>query len=132
MRMQISKITDLSFNESLSDASEFKMSGFLSEWLFSIGFWRAFNSEHGTMFDQFEEDEAETTVVQDVASAVAELVDSIGHSEEDVVEFAFRRLPDGTAITANTTKEDLLKELKSLHQFLEASVERKSTLLFSL
>lgn len=130
--MQISRITNLSLDGSSSNSPEFEMSGVLSEWLFSIGFWRKFNSENGTMFDQFEEDEADASVVRDLASALTKLIASVEASERDVLEFAFRRLQDGTAITANVTKESLLKELKSLTQFLDASTELKTTLLFSL
>jgi hypothetical protein len=130
--MQISKITDLSLDDGSLNSPAFEMSGVLSEWLFSIGFWREFNSEHGTMFDQFEEDEASTIVVRDIVSALAGLIASIERGERHVTGFTYRRLPDGTAITANATKESLLEELKSLCQFLEESVGRQSTLLFSL
>jgi hypothetical protein len=130
--MQISRITNLSLDGNSSNSPEFEMSGVLSEWLFSIDFWRKFNSENGTMFDQFEEDEADSSVVRGLASALTKLMASVEASERDVLEFAFRRLPDGTAITANATKESLLGELKSLTKFLDASAELRTTLLFSL
>jgi hypothetical protein len=59
--MQISRIYDIS---SKQDSLEFALSGVLSEWLFAVGFWRNFNVAHGTMFDQFEEDKADSTVAQ--------------------------------------------------------------------
>ncbi|WP_322094914.1 hypothetical protein [Paraburkholderia bannensis] len=132
MRMQISRITNLSLDGSSPNSPEFEMSGVLSEWLFSIDFWRKFNSENGTMFDQFEEDEADVSVVRNLAAALTKLTASVEDSERDVLEFAFRRLPDGTVITAKATKESLLEELKSLTQFLDASAVLKTTLLLSL
>ncbi len=84
------------------------------------------------MFDQFEEDEADVSVVRNLAAALTKLTASVEDSERDVLEFAFRRLPDGTVITAKATKESLLEELKSLTQFLDASAVLKTTLLLSL
>lgn len=130
--MQISRITSTSLDENSPSSGQFEMSGVLSEWLFSTGFWRKFNAENGTMFDQFEEDEADATVVLKVATALSAVVTSVESCEQHVLEFVFRRLPDGSAITASVTKENLLEELKSLRKFLEASADRKFTLLFSL
>src|ERR1700761_7917904 len=100
MKMQISRITNMSLDESSSSPVQFEMSGVLSEWLFSTGFWRKFNAENGTMFDQFEEDKADATVVLKVAFALSGAVASVESCERDVLEFIFRRLPDGSAITA--------------------------------
>ncbi len=130
--MQISRITNMSVDESSSSPAQFEMSGTLSEWLFSTGFWRKFNEENGTMFDQFEEDEADATVVLKVVFALSGAITSVESYERDVFEFIFRRLSDGSALTASVTKENLLEELKSLRKFLGESAERKLTLMFSL
>jgi hypothetical protein len=130
--MQISRITDISHDESASGSLHFEMPGVVSEWLFSTGFWARFNAQNGTIFDQFEEDEADVAVVTQVASALLAEVTSVETCKQQIVEFAFRRLPDGSAVTASITKENLLEELKSLHRFLQAAAEQKLTLLFSL
>lgn len=84
------------------------------------------------MFDQFEEDEADATVVLKVVFALSGAITSVESYERDVFEFIFRRLSDGSALTASVTKENLLEELKSLRKFLGESAERKLTLMFSL
>ena len=64
--------------------------------------------------------------------ALTKLMASVEASKLDVSEFAFRRRPDGTAVTANATKESIFEDLKSPIEFLGAFAQSKTTLLFSL
>ncbi|WP_321867849.1 hypothetical protein [Paraburkholderia tropica] len=97
MRMQISRVTNSSLGSSLSSVPEFEMSGVLSEWLFAVGFWRNFNAAHGTMFDQFEEDEADETVVRAITFALADQMQLLEGRPEEVLDFAYRRNVDGSS-----------------------------------
>ncbi|WP_159463106.1 hypothetical protein [Caballeronia ptereochthonis] len=132
MRMQVSKVYRVSLDGSSSDSSVFELSGNLSEWLFSVGFWRSFNLRHGTMFDQFEEDEADTKTVSAVATAFANLIRSIEAKQPETIQFVYRHLSDGTTISATVEKAELLTEIRSMHDFLVHAVEMKSTLTFAL
>jgi hypothetical protein len=132
MRMQISRVTNSSLGSSLSSVPEFEMSGVLSEWLFAVGFWRNFNATHGTMFDQFEEDDADETVVRSITFALADQMQLLEGRPEEVLEFAYRRNFDGSSIMASIARVDLIAELEALRHFLLQSAERHSALTFSL
>ena len=132
MRMQVSRITDSSSDTNSCSPQEFEMSGVLSEWLFAIGFWRKFNAAHGTMFDQFEEDDADETIVRAVGRALSDLISFLDASSDEVIEFAYRKLADGSSVTASVTRTNLTVELERLSHFLLQSAERHSTLTFSL
>lgn len=71
MRMQESLV-------SVGDgASQLRLSGLLSEWLFSSRFWSNFNARHGTMFDQYEEDDADVSTVAAVVEALDERIHAL-------------------------------------------------------
>ena len=130
--MQISKILRVSSEQSSDASVAFQLSGVLSEWLFAIRFWREFNTAHGTMFDQFEEDEVDASIVKLVSTALAKQIAALRSTDMQSVEFVYRRRQDGQPLTADTPKAALLSELTALHDFLNSAAEQNLTLIFDL
>ncbi|QNB11815.1 hypothetical protein G5S35_09665 [Paraburkholderia tropica] len=124
MRMRESTFVGLSSEFQVAEGAEFRLSGALSEWLFATGFWRDFNAAHGTMFDQFEEDEAGQDVVKEIAASIGERIGQLRSGHEQPFEFVYRRLPDGSSITATVAPSDAIDELAKLHRFLLEASEK--------
>jgi hypothetical protein len=118
MQMRESTFVGLSSEFQVAEGAEFRLSGVLSEWLFATHFWRDFNASHGTMFDQFEEDEAGQDVVKEIAASISERIGQLRSGREQPAEFAYRHLPDGSAITAKVAPSDAIEELTKLYRFL--------------
>ena len=70
------------------------------------------------MFDQFEEDEVGQDVVKEIATSINVRIDHIRCGQEQSIEFVYRRLRDGSSVTATVTRGDLIEELTKLHEFL--------------
>ncbi|WP_347557347.1 hypothetical protein [Robbsia sp. KACC 23696] len=132
MRMQVSKIFAVPTEQHSGRPVEFELSGILSEWLFATNFWREFNAGHGTMFDQFEEDEVDAAIVKSVSAALEMQIEALRLSDTQSVEFVYRRLQDGQSLTANTSKSDLLSELVALDAFLKTAAQQNPTMAFAL
>ncbi|CAE6972918.1 hypothetical protein R69608_07892 [Paraburkholderia nemoris] len=132
MRMQVSKIFAVPTEQHSGPPVEFELSGILSEWLFATNFWREFNAGHGTMFDQFEEDEVDAAIVKSVSAALEKQIEALRLSDTQSVEFVYRRLQDGQSLTANTSKSDLLSELVALDAFLKTAAQQNLTMAFAL
>lgn len=126
MRMQESLV-------SVDEGSgQLRLSGPLSEWLFSSKFWSDFNAKHGTMFDQFEEDEADVAVVKAVVEALDERECALQELSERNVEFVYRWTPDHEPVTTSVSRELLLSELVTFRDFLVGAVAKNRSVTFSL
>ena len=123
-------------HESLASTSEgtnrIHLSGLLSEWLFSSKFWSNFNAKHGTMFDQFEEDEADIKTVKAIVNAIHEVIDNLDKSEEHNIEFTYRWTVEHKPLKASIQKESLMSELAIFYDFLVDAVTKKQCIIFSL
>lgn len=74
----------------------FILDGAVSERLFASGFWKRINSSWGTMFDQFEDDEAAPTILLQIASELESCVRSLHSQSGDTVCFVCGWSPRGT------------------------------------
>lgn len=130
MQMKASRFS--AFSTDFQTVGELQLTGAFSEWLFATHFWEKFNAAHDTMFDQFEEDEVSRVVANEVASSINERIRIVQASADQHVEFAYRRLADGTFATATIAKQDLVDELIRLRDFLASVVARCHVLEFDL
>lgn len=126
MRMQESLV-------SMDDgAIVLRLSGPFSEWLFSLRFWSDFNAKHGTMFDQFEEDEADIGIVNAVIESLDEKARALQSLDIDNVEFIYRWTSEREPIKAIVSRELLLSELMKFRDFLVVAVAENREVTFSL
>ena len=126
MKMQKSLV---SVNEGMS---QLHLSGLLSEWLFSSGFWSDFNVKHGTMFDQFEEDEANVPIVEAIIEALSKRVCDLEKEDKSNVEFVYRWTFEQKPVTTNVPRVLLLSELSTLRDFLVNAVAKNHCVTFTL
>jgi hypothetical protein len=133
MKMQESQVAVVSHEDGEDDhSSVLRLSGPLSEWLFSSKFWADFNARHGTMFDQYEEDEAAVPVVKAVAEALDERIRVLQGRDEPDVEFVYRWTSEHTPLTTSVPRELLLSELVRFRDFLIDATVKNLCLSFSL
>ncbi len=110
----------------------FILDGAVSEWLFASGFWKRINNSLGTMFDQFEEDEAVPTVLLQIASELESCVRSLYSQNEDTVCFVCGWSPGGDAHTVEVQRKDLVSQLVMLRSLLASAAANNDVLEFSL
>ena len=110
----------------------FILDGAVSEWLFASGFWKRINSSLGTMFDQFEEDEAEPTVLLQIASELEFCVRSLHSQSGDTVCFVCGWSPSGDVGTVEVQRKDLVSQLVMLRSLLASAAANREVLEFSL
>jgi hypothetical protein len=131
--MQESEVAVVSHEDGEGDhSSVFRLSGPLSEWLFSSKFWAHFNARHGTMFDQYEEDEATVPVVKAIAGALDERIRALQGYDESDVEFVYRWTSEHAPLTTGIPRELLLSELVRFRDFLIDAAVKDLCLSFSL
>jgi len=104
--------------------NQLRLSGGLSEWLFSSKFWSNFNAQHGTMFDQFEEDEVNASTAKAIIEALNKGVRSLEEQDKNNIEFVYRWTPDHKPLTTSIPKKLLLSELIAFREFLADAVAR--------
>lgn len=126
MRMQQAVVSMYEGGEQL------RLTGPLSEWLFASKFWSDFNANHGTMFDQFEEDEADVLVVGAIVDALDEKMRALRKQEGHDVEFAYRWTSEHKPLTTSVPKELLLSELMTFRDFLAGAVAKNCAVTFAL
>jgi len=112
--------------------SQLRLSGALSEWLFSSHFWSDFNVKHNTMFDQFEEDEVDMPIVEEIIEALSERMCVLGGQDKSDIEFVYRWTPESRPLTTSISKKLLLSELVTFRDFLASAVDRSHNVTFSL
>ncbi|MGS0895296.1 hypothetical protein ACVBGC_22600 [Burkholderia stagnalis] len=126
MRMQESLV-------SMDDGTvQLRLSGPLSEWLFSSKFWSDFNAKHGTVFDQFEEDEADVTVINAVIENLDDGMSALRDLDTDNVEFVYRWTSEREPLKASVSRELLLSELAGFRDFLVDAAAKNRGVTFSL
>lgn len=110
----------------------FVLDGVASEWLFASGFWKRINSSLGTTFDQFEDDQAEPTILLQIASELESCVRSLHSQSGDTVCFVCGWSPSGDAHTVEVPRKDLVLQLGTLRSLLASAAANKEVLEFSL
>jgi len=110
----------------------FILDGAVSEWLFASGFWNRINNSLGTMFGQFEENEAESTVLLQIASELESCVRALQSQCEDTVCFVCGWSPAGDAHTVKVQRTDLVSQLVMLRSLLASAAANRDVLEFSL
>lgn len=108
------------------------LSGLLSEWLFSSGFWSDFNARNGTIFDQYEEDDVDGSTAGAVVDAIEKRILLLEMLKDDEIEFIYRWTAEKIPITAHAKRELLISELTGLRDFLAHAVEGGSQITFWL
>ena len=108
------------------------LSGLVSEWLFSSGFWKNINSIQGTIFDQYEEDEVDVSTLEVVICALEKHMSSLRALPAKNVEFVSGWTEGRVAIQSCVSKDVALSELIDLRAFLMKAVANKSKIIFSL
>jgi hypothetical protein len=114
------------------DGGRLSLSGTLSEWLFASKFWSEFNAQHGTMFDQFEEDEVDASMVGVIAESLDKKICAFRKQSECNVEFVYRWTSEHKPIIESVSRESLLSELTTFHEFLVAMAAKNCSVTFSL
>jgi hypothetical protein len=132
MKMQESQIWVVHSDLPESRSSTFRLSGLLSEWLFATRFWVEINEKCGTMFDQYEDDEAATSIVEVIAEKLKEKALSLQLSDASVIVFTYGWKSSREPLLASVKRSQLLSELTLLHDFLSNAVTENRCLLFSL
>ncbi|TGN95789.1 hypothetical protein [Burkholderia sp. USMB20] len=126
MRMHESRV-------SIADgSSELRLSGTLSEWLFSSNFWSNFNAKNGTTFDQFEEDEVDVSIVSEVIEALEVRIHELQRNGNCNIEFVYRWTAEKQPLTIKVLAETLILELESFRGFLGAALNKNIGVIFSL
>ncbi|MDN7736198.1 MULTISPECIES: hypothetical protein [Burkholderia] len=117
---------------SVEEGGQLRLSGSLSEWLFSSKFWSDFNAKCSTMFDQYEEDEADVSVVKTVIIALEARARALQELDVRDVEFVYRWTAKHKPLKASVSREALLSELMTLRDFLCEAVARNRSVILSL
>ncbi|MGN3967511.1 hypothetical protein ACS0ZG_37680 [Burkholderia gladioli] len=118
-----------------SGEAEFRLSGELSEWLFSSSseyFWSKFNDAHGTLFDQFEDEIVDPSIINSIAIELGGKISDLEKLKIDELEFVYRWTQDRKPITAKVAKVALIFELTRLRQFLWDAAKTGNVATFSL
>lgn len=110
----------------------FILDGAVSERLFASGFWKRINSSWGTMFDQFEDDEAAPTILLQIASELESCVRSLHSQSGDTVCFVCGWSPRGDADTIEVQRKDLVSQRVMLRSLLASAAASREALEFSL
>lgn len=108
------------------------LSGLVSEWLFSSKFWSEVNAKCGTMFDQYEEDEADVSMVGAVIAALDKRIQSLRFLAVQDVEFISSWTEGCVPVRSCVSKDVVLSELLALRGFLMDATAKNSSVVFSL
>jgi hypothetical protein len=115
--MQISTIAALDTEGVINEEEPtFALGGELSEWFFASRFWTNINLRNGTMFDQFEGGEADSSIAQAIAREFEQKLSELG--DDDEVKFAYRCTQSGEKLYIRTDSSGLISEIKLLIDFL--------------
>ena len=117
---------------SVDEKNYMRLSGPLSVWLHTSCFWLDFNARHGTIFDQFEEDEADMSMVKAIIEALDDRICVLHKLSEDYVEFVFSWDAEYKSMSMRLPKNFLLSELVVFRDFLNDVVAKNCCVLFSL
>ncbi|MCT7295575.1 hypothetical protein N5I84_05320 [Ralstonia sp. CHL-2022] len=110
----------------------FVLDGIASEWLFVSGFWKEANASLGTMFDQFEEDEADPATLRQIAHALDRQIRELEGRGDETISFVYRRTPHGEEPALVIQRGDLISQLAAARDFLFSAADKGEILELSL
>jgi hypothetical protein len=110
----------------------FALEGITSEWLFASGFWKRINQLMGTVFDQFEEDEAEPVILNRIACEMEYHIRELEARPDETIRFVCGWSGTGEPHTIETPRVALISQLASLQCFLASTAADGFTLELSL
>ncbi|WP_192387873.1 hypothetical protein [Burkholderia cepacia] len=110
----------------------FVLDGIASEWLFVSGFWYRVNASLGTIYDQFEEDEAEPAALSQIACELAHQICELEGREEEMIRFIYRWTPQGETYTLEMQRADLISKLVEMRDFFNSAAASGEILELSL
>ena len=113
-------------------AGRFALSPETSEWLFASSFWQRANAELGTVFDQYEEEEACPTVLCSFLPLLEKVVAEVRSLDRSRIEFVRGWDAKGAALKAHVARSALLAELMRLQEFVSTACAQGKTLVFEL
>jgi hypothetical protein len=108
------------------------LEGVTSEWLFASGFWKRINHLMGTMFDQFEGDEAEPATLNQIACEMDCHIRELEARSDETIRFVCGWSGTGEPHTIETPRANLISQLAVLRTFLASSSANGDTLELSL
>ncbi|MEM5342292.1 hypothetical protein [Paraburkholderia azotifigens] len=126
------KESSVSVTSDSGHSQTLRLSGLLSEWLFATGFWSEVNATCGTMFDQYEEDLADTEVLIVIAQKIDQKIQGLRDVTTPTVEFVHGWAVDWTPLKATAKTEAFLGELMTLRNFLQEAVLKQASADLSL
>jgi hypothetical protein len=110
----------------------FQISGVLSEWLFATNFWQNFNKKYGTMFDQFEEDDANPKTLELISESLIAEIEKLGLMKENQIRFIYRWGLNGEKDVAIAPRSSLQEELRAIRKIFNTAADQGQTLSLSL
>lgn len=102
----------------------FVLDGIASEWLFVSEFWTKTNALLGTMFDQFEEDQAGPATLSQIALGLERQICELRRREDEAIRFVYRHTPCGEAYALETRRDTLISQLVAARDFLSSAAEK--------
>ncbi|WP_124578123.1 hypothetical protein [Burkholderia contaminans] len=99
-----------------------RLSGLLSEWLFSSKFWAQVNARCGTIFDQYEEDSADEGVLNIICEELTKKINGLSGVEGEI-EFVHGWDVNRNPLVARINSIDLVRELSELRVFFEGALK---------
>ncbi|WP_141715797.1 hypothetical protein [Burkholderia ubonensis] len=107
------------------------LSGLFSEWLFASKFWGEINTHCGTIFDQYEEDEAGENVVEVISAELAKRIKDLSGREGEI-EFVHGWDVNRTPLVARINVIDLVREIEEFREFLNIALKSHVGVYMSL
>ncbi|MBR8330361.1 hypothetical protein KDW69_01725 [Burkholderia ambifaria] len=107
------------------------LSGLFSEWLFASKFWAQINAHCGTIFDQYEEDEAGEDVVAIISAELAKRIQDLSGTRGEI-EFVHGWDVNHTPLVARINAVDLVREIAEFREFLDIALKRHVGVYVSL
>jgi hypothetical protein len=102
----------------------------ISEWLFASGFWKKVKSELGTIFDQYEEDEAPPAILRSFLPFLQEEIERVRELDECLIESDRGWDAESGSLKAQVGRAELLAELARLHELVDSACDQGRTLVF--
>ncbi|MBR8037524.1 hypothetical protein KDW40_04045 [Burkholderia cenocepacia] len=107
------------------------LSGLFSEWLFASKFWAKINEICGTIFDQYEEDEASEGIVEIISTELSKKIKDLSGREGEI-EFLHGWDSNRTPLVARISVIDLVGEIVGFREFLDIALKHHVGVYLSL
>lgn len=112
--------------------SRYLASAGLSEWLFAEKFWEKINISCGTLFDQFEDDEASTQTCVEIAKQLSIIISLLNDLDVNKISFSIGQNEKHEDLLVELTKIDLVAELNKFQSIFVDAVAQNTTVICEL